>query len=205
VSTALKTRKDVITEFRTTEILEAARKIFAEKGFHDATVDDIASAAGLAKGTVYLYYRSKQEVYLAALKLGIARMSSIMLEEVRRASTTEEKLRALIAAKLTYCDENRDFFKIYYSELGRISMHPGTIDSDYKALYIEQARLVGAILKEGARKKRIRHIRIDQAAFAISDIIRSVATHRVLGWSKSKTTNDVDFIFDLIWKGIATQ
>ena len=62
-----------------------------------------------------------------------------------------------------------------------------------------------SILKEGARKKDIRHLRIDQAAFAISDIIRGVVTQRVLGWSKSKTVNDVDFIFDLIWKGIAVQ
>jgi len=38
---------------------------------------------------------------------------------------------------------------------------------------------------------------------AISDVIRGVVTHRVLGWSKSKISQDVDFIFDLIWKGIA--
>src|SRR5437667_10227521 len=100
MSTLVKTKEDDVTEFRSSEILEAARKVFAKKGFHDATVDDIANAAGVAKGTVYLYYRSKQEVYLAALKFGIAQMYSALVEEVRRVSTTEEKLRALIAAKL---------------------------------------------------------------------------------------------------------
>ena len=105
--------------------------------------------------------------------------------------------------KLAYFDENRDFFKIFYSELGNICIHPGAIDSEFKALYLEQARLVESILKEGARKKVVRNLRSEQAAFAISDIIRGVVTHRVLGWSKSKTSQDVDFIFDLIWKGIA--
>src|SRR5256885_6429797 len=128
MSTIVKTKKDVVTEFRTAGILEAARKVFAKKGFHDATVDDVANAAGVAKGTVYLYYRSKQDVYLAALKFGIGQMYAALVEDVNKAATTEEKLKALISAKLAYFDENRDFFKIYYSELGRIPTHPGGID-----------------------------------------------------------------------------
>jgi len=121
-------------------------------------------------------------------------------------STPEEKLKVLIATKLAYFDENRDFFKIYYSELGNIpSTHPGGIDNEFKSLYQEQARLVEAILKEGTRKKVLRNLRTEQTAFAISDIIRGVVTHRILGWSKSKVSQDVDFIFDLIWKGIAAQ
>ena len=60
-----------------------------------------------------------------------------------------------------------------------------------------------AILKDGARKKVLRSVRAEQAGFAISDIIRGVVTQRVMGWSKAKISQDVDFIFDLIWKGIA--
>src|SRR3954464_7329995 len=206
MTTVIKTKKDVVAEFRTAGILEAARKVFADKGFHEATVDDIAEAAGVAKGTAYLYYQSKRDLFLGALKFGIGQMYSLLENELKRASTTEGKLRALIAAKLAYFDENRDFFKIYYSELGNIpSAHPGGIDEEFKTLYQQQARLVEAILKEGSRKKITRNLRIEQTAFAISDIIRGVVNHRILGWSKSKISQDVDFIFDLIWKGIAAQ
>ena len=122
------------------------------------------------------------------------------------ASSTREKIQAFIDTRVEYFDENRDFFKIYYSELGNIpSTHPGGIDTEFKTLYQEQARLVEAILKEGARKKVVRNLRTEQAAFAISDIIRGVVTHRILGWSKSKLHQDVDFIFDMVWKGIAAQ
>jgi len=205
MSTALKTKKDVVTEFRTAGILEAARKVFAKEGFNEATVDDIANEAGLAKGTVYLYYKSKREIYFAALKFGIEQMYSALVEELKSVTTTEDKLRALIAAKLAYFEENRDFFKIFYSELGKFPIHPGAIDTEFKRLYLEQARLVESILKEGVRKKTLRSIRTEQSALAISDVIRGVVTHRVLGWSKSKISQDVDFIFDLIWKGIAAQ
>src|SRR5262252_5149287 len=112
MTAVLKTKKDVVTEFRTSGILEAARKVFANRGFHEATVEDIAEAAGVAKGTVYLYYASKRDVYLAALKFGISQMYSSLLHEVKKRSTPQEKLKALIAAKLAYFDENRDFFKI---------------------------------------------------------------------------------------------
>jgi len=204
-TTTVKTKKDVVTEFRTAGILEAARKIFANKGFNQATVDDIASAAGVAKGTVYLYYQSKREIYFAALKFGLEQMYSRLDEELKKASTPQEKLRTLIGVKLAYFDDNRDFFKIYYSELGNICIHPGTIDNEFKALYFEQAKVVESILKEGVRKKVILPVRTEQAAFAISDIIRGVVTQRVLGWSKSRISQDVDFIFDLIWKGIAAE
>jgi AcrR family transcriptional regulator len=204
-TTTLRTKKDVVTEFRTAGILEAARKIFANRGFNQATVDDIASAAGVAKGTVYLYYQSKREIYFAALRFGLEQMYSKLDEELKKAATPQEKLRTLIAVKLGYFDDNRDFFKIYYSELGNICIHPGTIDNEFKTLYLEQAKVVESILKEGARKKVILPVRAEQAAFAISDIIRGVVTQRVLGWSKSRISQDVDFIFELIWKGIAAE
>jgi AcrR family transcriptional regulator len=199
----LKTKKDVVTEFRTAGILEAARSVFAQKGFSAATVDDIAASAGVAKGTVYLYYESKRDIYFAALKFGIEQMYAMLDERLKSVSTPEEKLRTLIAVKLEYFEENRDFFKIYYSELGNICIHPSTIDNDFKTLYLSQAKVVESILKEGARKKAMRPVRAEQTAFAISDMVRGVVTQRVLGWSKSKINQDVDFIFDLIWKGIA--
>ena len=138
-------------------------------------------------------------------KFGIEQMYSVLVEEVNKGATAEAKLKSLIVAKLAYFDENRDFFKIYYSELGRIPTHPAGIDSEFKALYMQQARLVESILKEGIRKRSIRNLRTEQTAFAISDIIRGVVTQRILGWSKSRAGQDADFIFDLVWKGIAVS
>src|SRR5215813_14580710 len=180
----IRTKKDVVTEFRTAGILEAARGVLAKKGFSQATVDDIAAAAGVAKGTIYLYYESKRDIYFAALKFGIEQMYSVLEDQLKKVSTPEDKLRTLIGVKLAYFDDNRDFFKIYYSELGNICIHPGTID-EFKALYLEQAKVVESILKEGARKKVLRALRTEQTAFAISDLIRGVVTQRVLGGSKS--------------------
>ena len=71
-----RTRKDVVTEFREAEILQAARQVFARQGFADASMEEIAQVAGLAKGTLYLYYDSKRELYRAALRAGLVELAT---------------------------------------------------------------------------------------------------------------------------------
>lgn len=58
-------RKEREKESRKEEIINAAQKIFFEKGLPAATMDEIAEAAELSKGTLYLYYKSKEDLYLA--------------------------------------------------------------------------------------------------------------------------------------------
>jgi AcrR family transcriptional regulator len=198
-----KSKKEALTEFRTAEILEAARKVFAEKGFHDATIDDVAGRAGVAKWTVYLYYRSKHQLYWAALKHGILTMNEETQKKVEAARTLEDKLHAFVAMKLTYFEENRDFFKIYHSEFGNALFHPAHIRKDFTDLYLRQARVLETVLREAVRRKAIRNIRPNAAAFAISDLTRGMITQRLLGWSKAAVDDDIAFVFQLVWKGIA--
>src|SRR5450755_4736711 len=110
------TKKHVVSEFRCSEILEAARSVFAHKGFNDATVDDIAEAAGLSKGTVYLYFPSKREIYLETVRQGLVTLQ----DEVRKSMDGEPdagaKVLAFIRTRLEYCDRNCEFMRIYYTE-----------------------------------------------------------------------------------------
>src|SRR2546422_3334111 len=105
MSTAIKTKKDVVTEFRTSGILEAARRVFAERGFHEATVDEIAEAAGVAKGTVYLYYHSKKEIYLGGLQHGVAAFYEELKRQIDQAENVETKHRAFIATKSHFFEQ----------------------------------------------------------------------------------------------------
>jgi AcrR family transcriptional regulator len=200
-----KTKQEVLTEFRTAEILEAARRVFAERGFHEATVDGIAEAAGVAKGTIYLYYHSKREIYWAALKHGIGALHEELEKEVRGAKTVEGKIRAFIATKMRFFDQHGDFFKIYYSEFGNAFAHPTQVHEEFKELYNRQARLLECALQEGIREKTLRNVRRSSTAAVISDITRGAITQRLLGWSKGDVENEIEFIFDLIWKGIGNR
>ena len=200
-----KTKQEVLTEFRTAEILDAARRVFADRGFHEATVDDIAEAAGVAKGTVYLYYHSKRDIYWAALKHGIAALHEELEREMSAAKTVAGKVHAFIATKMRFIEQDRDFFKIYYSEFGNAFAHPTQVHEEFRELYNRQARLLEGVLQEGVRQRTIRNIRRSGMAAVISDITRGAITQRLLGWSKGDVENEIDFIFDIVWKGIGAR
>src|SRR5499426_3215314 len=113
-----KTRKDVVTEFREAEILQAARQVFARRGFTDASMEEIAQVAGLAKGTLYLYYPSKRELYRKALRAGLSALCDALDRAVAAAPTLGRRVEAYVGTKITHFDEHRDFFRIYLAEFG---------------------------------------------------------------------------------------
>jgi len=197
-----RTKKEVLSEFRKSELLTAARAVFAKKGFHDASIEEIAEMAEVAKGTVYLYYKSKNDLYLEALRFGI---ESLVKELKARADTPGsclETLRLLTHTKIVFFDENRDFFRIYYSEMGKLPAHPAGL-SLVRDLYAEQARVFERVLREGIKRREVRNIDVEKTAFAVADLTRGIATQRLLGMSKSHLEDDVEFIVNVIWKGIA--
>ncbi|MEP6915595.1 MAG: helix-turn-helix domain-containing protein, partial [Acidobacteriota bacterium] len=65
-------KEDVLTAYRRSALIQAAVRVFGGSGFEGATMDGIAREAGVAKGTIYLYYPSKQSIYDAALTAGFA-------------------------------------------------------------------------------------------------------------------------------------
>jgi TetR/AcrR family fatty acid metabolism transcriptional regulator len=198
-----RTKHEVLTEFRNAEILEAAHKVFAQNGFSGTSVEAIAQEAGIAKGTLYLYYSSKHEIYWAALTSGLVALCEELKQQVEAADTVEGKLRAYVATKLSFFEQHRDFFKIYHAEFGNAIANP--IHKDFSELLLEQLRMIKGVLSEGVRQNRVRGNALESAAFAIFDVTRGAITQRLLGYSKGCIQEEIDFLCDFIWKGIACQ
>ncbi len=200
-----RTKKDVLVEFRHAEILSAARKVFAEKGFEQSSVDDIAHAAGIAKGTLYLYYPSKREIYWGALKSGLDALCERLEDKVNVAVGTEAKIRAFLTTKLNYFEDDKDFFKIYYSEFGHALAQSACFNKDFQEYHSRQIRLIRSALEDGIRNGTIRDLPLDVTSFAIVNLTRGMITQRLLGWAATNAEEDAAFMFDLTWKGIAVR
>src|SRR6187549_2720392 len=191
-----RTKKDVLSEFRKSELLNAARAVFGKKGFHDASIEEIAEMAEVAKGTVYLYYKSKNDLYLEALRFGIGSLVNELKKRADSAGSCLETLRLLTRTKIVFFEENRDFFRIYYSELSKLPSHPAAI-AMVRDLYTDQTKVFERILRNGVRRRELRAIDAEKTAFAIADLTRGVATQRLLGTSRTTLQDDVDFVVDL--------
>jgi AcrR family transcriptional regulator len=196
-----KTKQEVVSEFRCNEILDAARKIFAKKGFADATMDEIAATCGLAKGTLYLYFKSKRDVYLRTLQHGIAELLERMTANTREVKGVRAKLRTIIATRVGHAEENRDFIKIYLTEFINVT-HPASINRDFRDVQLKLVQGLEQVLRDAVEHGEIQPLDIEAIAFTIQDMIRSLTTRRVLGWSKMNREEDIDILCNFICKGI---
>lgn len=77
-------------------ILTAAREVFFEKGYHDATSEEIAKRAGVGKGTLYQYFESKQEIFLEMHRLYIEQYGDQIGACIDETSSFEENLRRIV-------------------------------------------------------------------------------------------------------------
>jgi AcrR family transcriptional regulator len=199
-----RTRKDVVTEFREAEILEAARRVFARRGFAESSMEDIAHAAGVAKGTLYLYYDSKRELYRAALRAGLLQLSKAVDEAIARAPNLGARLEAYVTTKVAYFDEHRDFFRIYLAEFGQAAC--GSMDPTLRDLALRQIRVLEKAIREGRRETGDRASSPEGAAHAIADLTRGLILRRVMGWSPSQSAEkEVAFVVDFAKRALGCR
>jgi AcrR family transcriptional regulator len=198
-----KTKRDVLQEFRTSEILAAARSEFASKGFANATVDGIAERAGIAKGTVYLYFPSKSDLFLALLRQGVLELHEDVRREMDAAKDARRKLRAFLHARLAYCARNREFFRIYYTEFLPLRTRITGERPEFLDLYEQQARLLEGVLRRGIRDGDLREFDVARTVRLIYELIRAAVAQHILERPDDPVEETTDLALDLILRGIA--
>lgn len=198
------TKADVITEYRRNALLQAAIQVFGEHGFDCATMEQIAQRADVAKGTTYLYYRSKQSIYDAALSHGLAELDDRTRDAIDRAPNLHDAIPAFVTARAQYFLEHRDFFRMYVAAVARQITGARTRASEFQALVDRQiGRLEQAIAKAVARRE-IRHVDPTSAAQAVFDLTRGFAARAVMSDIGFDLEREAAFVSALVWKGLAS-
>jgi len=199
-----RTKQQVVTEFRCAEILGAARKVFSKRSFRDVTVDDIAAAAGVAKATIYQYFSSKQEIYVAALRQGGAEVIERTSRQVEAAEGVRAKLEAFVRVRLDYMEEHREFFALYHSEFGNLA-HPAGLNREMRSLYRKQLVFLESVLREAVKRGDILPVQVETLATTLYEATRGLMLRRMLGWSETAVEEDVAALVEILWRGIGTK
>jgi AcrR family transcriptional regulator len=103
---------------RRESIINAAKELFYEKGFQVTTMEDIAAAAELSKGTLYLYFGSKDELYVTIILEGFQIIDERLKEIESRDMDLVDKGKAMFMTFIDFCMENREYFRITQYFLG---------------------------------------------------------------------------------------
>jgi TetR/AcrR family fatty acid metabolism transcriptional regulator len=93
-------------------ILSAAVRVFAKNGFYATRVSEVAKAAGVADGTIYLYFKSKEELLVSLFEDRVERLLSYMKKELPKNASAKERLRAVIEMQLGLLEGERDLAEV---------------------------------------------------------------------------------------------
>ena len=199
-------KEDVLREFRIREILDATCRVVARHGFQGATVERVAEEAEIAKGTVYLYFQNKDELFTAAVEQGIQSFTSQVREQVAEALTPIEKLQRLIEVSLELSDTHRDFFKTLLLERNFLAASPNHPEAAHMLdLYLAHIRFMEEIIQDGVRVGIFRAHNVEASAFALNEAIRGCFQQRALGLTARPVTADASILLDLFFNGVLNQ
>jgi AcrR family transcriptional regulator len=196
-------RRKECAELRRTGILNAARCVFAQKGFADTNVDDIATRAGVAKGTLYLYFTSKEQIYMAALIEDARQMDAVTRERMAAAECWQGKIRAYVEVRLEYLQSHQDFIRIYLGEIRRTMVRGAPVCSDFFHATRDSESLLAQVIAAGIATREIREVDPELAAMTIVDLTRGLMERRLLGWCRTDAACDTQFVLDLLWHALA--
>jgi AcrR family transcriptional regulator len=202
-------RKEREKERRRQQIIIAAKRVFSGKGFNKATMEDIAKEAELSPGTLYLYFKNKEELY-ASLSLRILQYLHIRVSHVNNEInlSPNEKLHALTEAMYDVYDFDPliiiNMFHLQSSEILKNLSKP--LLAEIKALSQKSIGAIATIFKTGVDQG----IYVDRHPMALADIFWSMFSGVVL-WEASKKvlSSDKDYLkstlataFELFERGI---
>jgi TetR/AcrR family fatty acid metabolism transcriptional regulator len=135
------------------QILEAAVKVFARQGFHQSTVAQIAKEAGVADGTIYLYFKNKDDILVQFFRFRTKQVFESFREAVDGAEASTDKLRNLVRRHLAEFQRDRDGAVVYQVETHQNSRLAEAQIREMSKMYRD---LISEIIEQGQQEGAIR-------------------------------------------------
>ncbi|HID11446.1 MAG TPA: TetR/AcrR family transcriptional regulator [Candidatus Latescibacteria bacterium] len=177
---------------RQERVLEVAQALFAERGYHNTTMDEIAVRSGIGKGTLYRTFPNKEGLFLAALERAKDRLERAILSEVERESTLLGKLRRAARLYFRFFEQEGELFKILASNVPTLQERFRKRVQDKYSFYVDQ---IATMLREGIQKGEIRPVgRPESITVALIGACNSVIYHWLLSGKPYPLEEDLKLV-----------
>lgn len=188
------------TPDKKSSIIRAAFRLFAEKGFHHTTVEEIAALAGVGKGTVYEYFSSKQKLLQETLLLASDYYFSDFTRHMEGIGDLKEKLKRLVELHFQFLVEHRDIARVVLFEHRYIT-------EDLGDLLVEKEKrrtaYLAELLKVSAAQGEIRPVNFQVAAKMIIGALWNMGREMVVSEEETAGPELAGEILDILWTGLA--
>jgi AcrR family transcriptional regulator len=200
-----RTKEEVIKDFRTEEIVRAARRVIAESGFDDASMERIAHQAQISKGTIYLYFRSKEELLAHVADHGFGELMARARVATARARGTTPKLVGLMRAALEHTSENREIFRVLQERTQYGLERESPLATKLEHNREEFLRFVEGIVERGAKHGELRECDHRRTARFLLESMRGAMIDRLQNPSPRGVESDAADIVDFFLHGVGAR
>ena len=183
-------------ELRREQILKIASELFSEKSYHDVTVDEIAGEVGVAKGTIYLYFPSKERLYLEILEDSFEAIESLLEKEIAKGDSAPLKLKKVLRLIFEFYQMNLDVLRILSRDETHLIREHFQFTERWR---LRRIKLYEKILERGQSEGSFRQMNTKLVAIIIFGLVRSVMFFYKINRSASEISDDV---FSVISEGI---
>jgi AcrR family transcriptional regulator len=204
---ATKSKEVVVAEYRIQSIKDAALRVISRKGMAAATMQEIAEEAGIAKGTIYLYFRDRDELVEKTFERAITELHRQVDAALDRDEPFAAKLRSVLMAEMAFFRENREFFRLYNSlkfpegNPQQQRRQKRTCQPRYRTRLERFAR----VLEEAMERGEIRRMNAMRLALFINEAVMAIIIERVVEEHPPTEEDDVDWIVSSILDGIRSK
>lgn len=179
-------------------ILDAAIQIFGRTGFRAAKIADIASEAGVATGTLYNYFSSKEEIFHSILEEGRDRLRAD-IEELGKVEEPIERLHEVVRAMFDFLEENGALFMIHMQLGANPNDFMGANSDDERFRRELLSAFAGIIASTGERLRQ--DMPPDTLAWVLGGLIHGAITQWIFGGCQPGLRNKADTIMDVFLNG----
>jgi len=185
------------------KIIRAAWEIFTTRRYHESTMDDVAEAAGVGKGTLYRYFSDKEALFAATISDAIDNLRDEISQIVSREEDPAASLLELVKRLVEFLEKKHDFFSIMHAEESR----PGAADANrrrFRQQWSEKREelvaVVRKLLDRGTEKGVFRNL--CDSRFAANIFIGMIRT-TMRACEELPAGKKAEMAFDLLLHGIA--
>jgi len=186
---------------RAQQIIEAAVRVFARKGYYNSRVSDIAREAGIAAGTIYLYFKTKDDILVTLFRDKMAEFVGALRKAIAEEPDAASKVRRLVSLHFCMLEENPQLAEVVQVELRQGQKFFRGASSQEIGAYFA---LIGSVLEEGVAEGRFRSgLAVKVATKMLFGAMDQMATSWVLGKRGYRLVDTADAVAEIFLQGVA--
>lgn len=200
-------RAEVLESFRVERAREAALRVISRRGLGGATMQAIADEAGVAKGTLYLYFKDREDLVERTAEFAFSKLLERLESSLGGARPLPEQVKGLIQTKMDFFDQHREFFRMYLAmchatrEAHASTRHRRMERPQYRR-YLER---LASFLRLAMSRKEVKRSDPMRLALLLAEAVNAIILQRLSEESPPAAPQDVDWIVETLLYGISLK